>query len=1541
MKMETAKRCFLAWFATLVFSATAYAGFVNNGNGTVTDTSTGLTWEIKTDDGGARDKDNKYTWRQALSYCENLNLAGHTDWRLPDREELRSIVDYSKYNPAIDETYFPNTQSSSYWSSSPYAGNAGYAWSMYFFSGYDNNNYKSYSFCVRAVRGGQFDPGSFDHLIIQLGNPSRSGIASPIAGFGVNAVNGNFFHEEVDATMPGKDIPFVFSRAYNSLSDDKDMFGAALPIPLGPGWTHSYNMVVRTDGTDAEVVWGDGRHDTFTNSGGAWHGSSPGNFATLKQVSGGWELKSKGQLRYRFDGSGRLTSIVGRSDYAVNLTYTGSNLTGIADTAGRSITLSYSGGLLQSVSLPPSRSFSFQYSGGLLASVTDMRGNSHQYVYTNGKLRQIFSANTATNYPLLQNTYDDEGRVEEQESQYNLANSQTGSHLFTWSDNGLAYRSPTGKGADYAWDDRNRATSITPVNNPGASPIAITYKTDLGPESILPQSSTDFNGSQYAYVFDGPNLTTFTDPLSQNHEHTFNDTNDLTGMQTPAGMNATVTPTAFGKPDQVDIAAQGGISDAVSVDFAYSSGRFKQFSIPGTARSEDVKTEVGSYHADGQPLTVYKYKTESDKLTTTYAYDAAGRRKGVKDHRGTWTCIYYDKNDNVTDNVFGYTGASCPATPPSASASIRRIHFEYDADNKLVLNSEGYGSGTRRDITYSYDDNSGVLHRIDDHGGSRTVNYTYDGDLVLNKITEDEIGRDTRLYRHSDDKVRIVSANHNQIADTLSRIKRSAYDPNGRLVAVASCNGIEPGTGECTGATERLRIIRDVLGRPTQIKETVAPGEYRVTNYSYSSGGRIVTVKKGVGVEQTTDIYEYDALGRLIRVNQDGNDTTAQYDGAGRLLTLTDSQGLTTRFSYDGLGRVVEKTDIQGTVSWVYNDASGTVTRSQAGVSVTYTYNRLNELTKIQTSDGNTFTYGYDARGRLVSETWSGTGGSGSRTYAYNVYGEPTSVTGPFGKSIAYTWDNLGRITGKSFSGNSIGYVYDGLDNIKRMTTPAGTFNFTYDLFTAALASTKLPNGKQTSYGRNLLGELVSMNYDGTGDSAMSYDLTLDSLGRRESIDAVQPRLPIFQVEELNLAYTANPDGQLSSINGNGVTHDNRGNITELPQPVAGTYGYDALNRLTSATGAQYRYDTARNRIAAVENGTETRYFLDLEPGLADVVATMNTSGNIQEIFIHGPGGLLASKKSDGQIRYVHQDFNQNAVALTDNAGNLTASFAYTPQGKPAGSAGETDFPFQFAGGVGAMTDADGLVYMRARYYNPQIRQFTSPDLVAGIMGRPQSLGRYSYVEGMALGGVDPSGFITNPFTNSFYSPKHSQRTIDNMLTKTYTTSKYDEFRNQVIQIRRMNVWSFTDTVAGKNSKYKDITVGEAMDIFIKEDRKDDARKLTNLIYDSASSKVTGYYSETLIIPDEIKTLLFEDYWNYKRNNGIAETPTQPKAQSAKYRNESPEHMEHIEVSPSQATRQGVNLIKVFFNSTGKSISDRSIIHKTEGGGSYENWGGR
>jgi len=127
---------------------------VDNGDGTITDPGTGLMWEIKTDDGGPRDLDNACTWQEALAYCENLALADYDDWRLPNRNELQSLIDYGRYGPSIDPV-FPYVRPSSFWSSTTNADNPLVAWLVNFYDGDVSFISKSGDSYVRAVRAGQ------------------------------------------------------------------------------------------------------------------------------------------------------------------------------------------------------------------------------------------------------------------------------------------------------------------------------------------------------------------------------------------------------------------------------------------------------------------------------------------------------------------------------------------------------------------------------------------------------------------------------------------------------------------------------------------------------------------------------------------------------------------------------------------------------------------------------------------------------------------------------------------------------------------------------------------------------------------------------------------------------------------------------------------------------------------------------------------------------------------------------------------------------------------------------------------------------------------------------------------------------------------------------------------------------------------------------------------------------------------------------------------------------------------------------------------
>lgn len=122
------------------------AQFLTNGDGTVTDTGSGLMWQ--------REIPTYMTWEEAISYCENLELAGFTDWRLPNRNELLSLRDYTQLPPSIDNTIFPGVYSTFFWSSTTDALDSDYALGM-IYTDTILDALKSWNSYLRAVRGGQ------------------------------------------------------------------------------------------------------------------------------------------------------------------------------------------------------------------------------------------------------------------------------------------------------------------------------------------------------------------------------------------------------------------------------------------------------------------------------------------------------------------------------------------------------------------------------------------------------------------------------------------------------------------------------------------------------------------------------------------------------------------------------------------------------------------------------------------------------------------------------------------------------------------------------------------------------------------------------------------------------------------------------------------------------------------------------------------------------------------------------------------------------------------------------------------------------------------------------------------------------------------------------------------------------------------------------------------------------------------------------------------------------------------------------------------
>ena len=117
--------------------------FIDCDDGTIKDTKTGLMWQKE----GSQERLN---YAGAENFVAELNKEQYPDWRIPTREELESILDLTKHDPAIDPIF--KCESAGYWSSTPYAGYTSDAWVVSFGDGDVYSDGRGYDDLVRPVR---------------------------------------------------------------------------------------------------------------------------------------------------------------------------------------------------------------------------------------------------------------------------------------------------------------------------------------------------------------------------------------------------------------------------------------------------------------------------------------------------------------------------------------------------------------------------------------------------------------------------------------------------------------------------------------------------------------------------------------------------------------------------------------------------------------------------------------------------------------------------------------------------------------------------------------------------------------------------------------------------------------------------------------------------------------------------------------------------------------------------------------------------------------------------------------------------------------------------------------------------------------------------------------------------------------------------------------------------------------------------------------------------------------------------------------------
>ncbi len=223
----------------------------------------------------------------------------------------------------------------------------------------------------------------------------------------------------------------------------------------------------------------------------------------------------------------------------------------------------------------------------------------------------------------------------------------------------------------------------------------------------------------------------------------------------------------------------------------------------------------------------------------------------------------------------------------------------------------------------------------------------------------------------------------------------------------------------------------------------------------------------------------------------------------------------------------------------------------------------------------------------------------------------------------------------------------------------------------------------------------------------------------------------ITAANEFDFAYDTN--NRLTEYLGHAVEYDADGNMLSNSRY---TLEYDSANRLVKACNNIYTYNAEDIRIRNVYGEYDTTYTYNTNCKLSQLLT--KTTNNITTKYVYGLG--LIGQEKENEFKTYHFDYRGSTVAITNINGTITDTFKYNTYGKLIERTGDSFIIFGYNGRDGVITDNNGLIYMRARYYSPDMRRFVNADILHGEISDSTSLNRYSYVNGNPVSYVDPFG---------------------------------------------------------------------------------------------------------------------------------------------------------------------------------------------------------
>jgi YD repeat-containing protein len=1071
------------------------------------------------------------------------------------------------------------------------------------------------------------------------GDPRECAINScdEAQGFGGDPIHtrtGNFDYSVNDLTVSTLAGPLSFQRSYASKATGLYTGGNG----LGKGWTHNQQVsLIFKDG----FVWFKGHtanlYKFHRNDDGSYT-SYPGVLASLtfKSSSQTYELKASDQSTYTFDSSGKLTSWRNELGYGFDYTYASSKLSRVTEPiSGRYLQLDYTGDRLTSVTDHTGRSISFGYDANLnLISFTDVRKRTWTYVYSDNRMTEIVAPGNPTK-TILKTAYDSKGRAYEQwngENQRIVKVQYNSNRTSTIKD--ALNRSRTDIYDVFNMNTGQRDTTgytTTRTFDANFHPIHITDDDNRTTE--LQWSS---NGANLLYVKDAAGYETFLQYNAQNH---------LVNVTAPENRVMSFT---YNGPLLTSSTVQTNIGNLTTVYTYTTSADAPQPSNLLKAIKDPLSRQtLLSYDSKGQLITIQDALGQETRLE----YDSIGQvfrvTRVIDQTTGVKTRIYYDPAGDVVKITRNYD----PSRPQNDENQYNLItSYTYDDQARLKLVKDTMGFTT----SYVYDDAGRVKQVKDAYSKSTLYAYNAAGQLVsvtdpllhVTTLEYDSYGRLNRLldpHGHASTIVYNPDSTIHSETDPAGYIQTYQYDDLKRVIGISdnlgrTVSNVLDAYGNVLATTDPLgRVTRyeyDRRGLLTAVVENYLSGQAANhqtnvrTEYEYDMAGNLWKARDANGHLTT---YEYDDLNRPERIIDPLlRETSYTYDVLGNLASIHYPRGYTTGFEYDGVNRL-QSIDYPGgsmeDVGLDY-DPLGSLTDMYDSLGHTqWTNDRLGRVTSVLDPFGKTVEYEYDSVGNRTSLTYP----DGRKlTYQYDEGNLLQSVMEGANQLADYRYDEADRLEQATLGNSAVStYQYDLAGRLRKIRhinkEEVLTYSYQYNLAGNRLSETET---KGPSYWLDLPAILCCAS--GGGGSEEGGTLTQGKDGKAEP-GSLQP-YPEPGLENLD---KLSPDQERAypppSVEGEssvwqelldfitrilawatpaasareGMKPENTSASAIVPAPVdietssrTISYGYDPLNRLTSAsysTGEQfgYAYDAVGNRLSQTSPQGTINYLYD------------------------------------------------------------------------------------------------------------------------------------------------------------------------------------------------------------------------------------------------------------------------------------------------------------------------------------------------------------